>query len=136
MLKQDEYLHLRHNKTLLFVHLIFVTKYREPLLAKGIWERIRHEMYSACTAKGLRVMEMEPDRDHIHILLQYPPGESVSGIVRYLKQVTTYRAWQAYGRYLKTVYWHEKTLWSDGYFAASIGNASRETIEQYIRNQG
>ena len=33
-------------------------------------------------------------------------------------------------------YWKEKTLWSDGYFAASIGQVSQETIERYIEHQG
>ena len=36
---------------------------------------------------------------------------------------------------LKQHYWKERTLWSDGYFAASIGQVSQETIERYIKNQ-
>ena len=28
------------------------------------------------------------------------------------------------------------TSWSDGYFAASIGNASNETVKKYIEEQG
>ncbi|MCI1451699.1 MAG: transposase [Lachnospiraceae bacterium] len=27
-------------------------------------------------------------------------------------------------------------MWSDGYFAASVGDASSETIQEYIANQG
>ncbi|MDD3043143.1 MAG: transposase, partial [Methanosarcinaceae archaeon] len=26
--------------------------------------------------------------------------------------------------------------WSDGYFASTIGNVSKEAVEYYIRNQG
>ena len=37
---------------------------------------------------------------------------------------------------LATLYWKEHTLWSDGYFAASIGQVSQATIEHYIENQG
>ncbi|MDD3873723.1 MAG: transposase, partial [Methanosarcina sp.] len=33
-------------------------------------------------------------------------------------------------------YWGEKTLWSYGYFASTIGNVSKETAAAYIRNQG
>ena len=29
-------------------------------------------------------------------------------------------------------YWTEHTLWSDGYFSASVGDASSETIQEYI----
>jgi putative transposase len=37
---------------------------------------------------------------------------------------------------LKRFYWGEKTLWSDGYFASTIGNVSKVIAEAYIRNQG
>ena len=33
-------------------------------------------------------------------------------------------------------YWGENTLWSEGYFAPTIGNVSKEAAEYYIRNQG
>ncbi|WP_103899153.1 transposase [Petrotoga halophila] len=32
--------------------------------------------------------------------------------------------------------YRKKTFWSDGYFACSIGNVSKETIEKYIQTQG
>ena len=32
--------------------------------------------------------------------------------------------------------YEEKTFWSDGYFCGTIGNASQETIRQYIESQG
>ncbi len=38
--------------------------------------------------------------------------------------------------FLKNHFWKEHTLWSDGYFACSVGNACKETIERYIANQG
>lgn len=78
---------------------------------------------------------METDSDHLHILLQYNPTDSISRIVSLLKQHFTYRVWQAHETFLSKHYWKEKTFWSDGYFAASIGEVS-QTIEYYIANQG
>jgi len=37
---------------------------------------------------------------------------------------------------MKKYYWHENTLWSDGYFVCTTGDASSETIKKYIDNQG
>jgi len=37
---------------------------------------------------------------------------------------------------LSQEFWLEKTFWSDGYFVCSIGEASPETIREYILNQG
>lgn len=79
---------------------------------------------------------METDKDHIHILLQYNPTDSIKNIVSLLKQKSTYMAWKEYNNMLKKHYWKEHTLWSDGYFAVSIGMVSQTIIEQYIENQG
>ena len=53
-------------------------------------------------------------------------------------QISTYRIWRQNNNsyYLRKHFWKEKTFWSDGYFACSIGNISKETIEQYIKSQG
>jgi REP element-mobilizing transposase RayT len=41
-----------------------------------------------------------------------------------------------YEKELKKHFWKERTFWSDGYFCCTIGNASQETIRQYIESQG
>ena len=78
---------------------------------------------------------METDTNHVHILLSYDPKISVSIISKYLKQYSTYHLWKKYDKYLLKQYWKKKLLWSDGYFACSIGQVSQETIENYILNQ-
>lgn len=58
-------------------------------------------------------------------------------IVRRLKQETTFELWKVHESYLKKHFWQERTFWSDGYFACSIGEGvSYDTIQEYIRNQG
>lgn len=79
---------------------------------------------------------METDRDHIHILLQYNPSEPITKIVSTLKQHNTWLAWKSHAGFLRQHYWKERTLWSDGYFAPSVGQVSQATIERYIEQQG
>jgi putative transposase len=57
-------------------------------------------------------------------------------IVRTLKQASTIQLWQRHEKALKKHFWKERTFWSDGYFCCTIGNASQETIRQYIESQG
>jgi len=38
--------------------------------------------------------------------------------------------------YLVQHFWKERTFWSDGYFACSIRNVSKEIIQKYIQTQG
>jgi len=132
----DGYQHRRHNKTLLMVHLIFVTKCRKPILVNGFTDGVKRIIFDTCKKKHWYIHRMETDKDHIHILLQYSPKDSVTEIVSTLKQMSTFYAWKHYSRFLKDYYWKEHTLWSDGFFACSIGNASKRTVEHYIENQG
>ena len=80
---------------------------------------------------------METGKDHIHFLIKSEPKVSVLSIVRKLKQElkqeSTNRLWKTQKEYLKKYYLGENTLWSDGYFASTIGNVSKEAAEYYIR---
>jgi putative transposase len=118
-------------------HLIFVCKYRKRLLVK-YGEEIKNIFYDIADEKDLSIVEMEVDKDHIHMLVQYNPTQSILEIVRHFKQISTYRIWRQNNNhlYLSKCFWKESTFWSDGYFACSIGNVSKETIEKYIQNQG
>jgi putative transposase len=132
-----DYVSQNHSKHLLMCHLIFSCKYRKKLLIK-YGEEIKQILYDIAEEKDLNIIEMEVDKDHIHILVQYPPTKSVLDIVRLFKQMSTYRIWRQNNNhiYLKKQLWNEKTFWGDGYFACSIGQVSKETIERYIQNQG
>jgi putative transposase len=132
----EEYQHRRHNKNLLMVHLILVTKYRKSLFSGALREDVKQIIFDICAEHHWYVRRMETDKDHIHILLQYSPNDSVSNIVSVIKQYSTHRMWGKHSKILGQHYWKHKCLWSGGYFAASVGNASQETIKHYIENQG
>jgi putative transposase len=119
------------------VHLIFVCKYRKKLLI-ALGEQVKKLMYDISEEKDLGIVEMEVDKDHIYLLVSYNPTQSILEIVRWFKQISTYRIWRQNSNqvYLSKQFWKEKTFWSDGYFACSIGNVSKETIEKYIQSQG
>ena len=132
-----DYISQNHSKHLLMVHLIFSIKYRKKLLIK-YGREIKDIFYNISEEKDLNIIEMEVDKDHIHILVQYPPIKSILEVVRLFKQMSTYRIWRQNNNhiYLKKQFWKEKTFWGDGYFACSIGQVSKEIIEKYIQNQG
>ena len=132
-----DYTSKNHSKYLLIVHLIFVTKYRKQLLVK-YGDEIKIILEDVSKEKNFKIATMEVDKDHIHLLVNYSPILSVVEIVRHLKQISTYRIWRQNNNHLdlSKQFWKERTFWSDGYFACSIGNISKETIEKYIQNQG
>lgn len=129
------YIQENHSKHLLMCHLIFVCKYRKKLL-NHVGEDIKREINDIATHYGWEIVEQEIDQDHIHILVRYSPKWSILKIVRLLKQLSTFRIWKTHEIFLSNHFWKERTFWSDGYFACSIGNVSKETIQKYIQTQG
>ena len=115
---------------------MFVTKYRKILFEDTkLNDDIKQYLFDASNKYGYTILEMKTDEDHIHILLSYSPDVKVSIIVKELKQYSTYQMWLHHSDILQTGYWKNKTLWSDGYFACSIGQVSQDIIEKYIQNQ-
>lgn len=133
----DDYKRDGHSKYSLSVHLIFVTKYRKILFKDTkMKDDIKQYLFDASNKYRYMILEMETDKKHVHILLSYRPDVKVSTTVKELKQYSTYQMWLHRSDILQTVYWKKEALWSDGYFACSIGQVSQDIIEKYIQNQG
>jgi putative transposase len=79
---------------------------------------------------------MEIDKNHVHILISSVPQISILQIVMKLKQESTIRIWELFPEFLRKNFWKAKTFWSDGYFVATTGQVSEETVRRYIENQG
>lgn len=115
--------------------MIFVCKYRKKLLTLyGDETKKLFEEIAAPSDFSFGTMEM--DQDHIHCLVKSEPRISPVAIVRRLKQESTIQLWRVHERELSRHFWKERTFWSDGYFCCTIGNASQETIRQYLESQG
>ena len=128
----------RHNrrKYSLKVYIVLVTKYRKQLLKGSITDDVKQEILDIANTRGYEIIAIETDKDHIHFLLSYDTADRVCNIVKIVKQETTYHLWQKYSSVLSKQYWKEKTFWSDGYFACSIGEVSSATIQKYVESQG
>lgn len=88
-----DYVSENHSKYLLMVHLIFVVKYRRNLLIK-FRDDIKQIFYDIATEKDIVIVEMKVDKNHIHLLVHYKPTMSVLDLVRWFKQISTYRLWR------------------------------------------
>ncbi len=132
-----DYISKNHSKFLITVHLIFVCKYRKQLLVK-LGEQIKLLMFDIAEENDFELIETQVDQNHIHLLASYNPTQPVLDIVRFLKQISAYRIWRQEDNYLylRKHFRKEQTFRSDGYFACSIGNVSKDAIEKYTQNQG
>ena len=125
-----------HSRYSIKYHFVLCTKYRRRILTGLLAESVKELMVEK-TKDQFTIDEVEVDKDHIHVLVDSEPTRSQLDFVRVAKMMTTYHAWRSnWATFLKSVYWKERTLWSDGYFVATTGQASTETIRQYIESQG
>ena len=128
----------RYNKTSHAVydikyHVIWTTKYRYKILGGKISRRLRELIRQGCAARNIAIVSGNISKDHVHLLLSCPPSIAPSKAVQYLKGRSS-RLLQEEFPELKKRYWGQH-LWGRGYFCATVGSVTEETIKSYIENQ-
>ena len=70
-------------------HLVFVTKYRKRVFTQQVMRELRLIFKSVCKDFGTELVEFDGEKDHVHLLVNYPPKISVSKLVNSLKGVSS-----------------------------------------------
>ena len=122
-----------HSRYDLKVHVVWITKYRKKVLRGKIAERIREIIREICLANDVIIVKGHISKDHVHLLLSYPPSLSISKLVQYLKGKSSRRMLQEYTE-IRKEFWGQH-LWARGYFAASVGTVTDEVVREYIEKQ-
>ena len=114
-------------------HIVWITKYRKPVIVEKIAHRTRELIRMVCTTNEVEIIAGHVGKDHIHLLVSVPPHLSASKLVQYIKGNTSRKLQMEY-KELNKQFWGQH-LWARGYFVASSGNVTDEVIAQYIRDQ-
>ena len=118
---------------LMHAHLVFVTKYRKDIFSREVLEAMKRIFEKVCQDFNTSLVEFDGERDHVHLLINYPPKISLARLVNSLKGVSSRLLRKEYPA-LKPFYWN-RALWSPSYFAGSCSGAPLSTIKQYIEQQ-
>ena len=121
-----------HTITRLTVHLVWVTKYRYKVLEGEVQKRCRELIRQDWASKNIQILKGVVGKEHVHMHIEYPPKESISGIMKQFKGRTS-RKLQDEFKYLKKRYWGQR-FWSSGYGGWSTGNVTEEMVQKYIEN--
>ena len=119
---------------LMHVHLVFVTKYRRNVFTKQILKELEQIFSSVCLDFEAKLVEFEGERDHVHLLVHYPPKVAVSKLVNSLKGISSRLIRKQKYPNITQALWG-KSLWSPSYFSGACGGAPLMVIKQYIENQ-
>jgi putative transposase len=72
--------------------------------------------------------------DHVHLFISVPPYIAPTDIVKTIKSITAIELFKNYSD-LKTNKFWGSGLWSKGYYVATAGNVTADTIQRYIDEQ-
>jgi len=122
-----------HTKHRLMYHLVWIPKYRKRVLRGVLAERLKELFYQCAEVNSWRIDELNIQVDHVHMLIQIKPSVSVSYVVQRFKGGSS-KVIRSEFPELEEFLWGD-SLWSDGYFAETVGQCSDKMIKEYIRNQ-
>ncbi len=114
--------------TQIHIHFIFVVKYRLGLIDKSWRENLYKYITSIVQNKGHKMIIINGVADHVHLLLGMQPHETISDLMKDVKQSSS--KWINENR-LTT----EKFEWQQGYAAFSYSKSQLPKVIEYIENQ-
>ena len=114
-------------------HIVWVTKYRKPILSTKRALRTRELIREIAASKNVQILKGHVSKDHIRLFVSVPPSLSIANLVQYLKGKTSRKLLQE-DKALSKTNWGQH-LWAREYFATTSGVVTDETIMNYIENQ-
>jgi len=112
------------------VHLVWITKYRYPVLVGDIQVRCREILRQVCNTLDIQILKGVVSKDHIHLHVSYRPQHSISDIVKRLKGRSSRMLLQEFPE-LKRRYWGGHFL-GIGYGSWSTGHITEDILSAYL----
>lgn len=110
-----------------FVHLVWATWDRAPLLTPKVRERVYLCIREEAARLGAEIIEIGGIEDHVHVLLRMPATVSLADLVKQLKGSSSHLAnHEVVPRGFK---------WQGGYSAFSVSRRAVGAVRDYIRRQ-
>jgi len=113
----------------IWVHVVWATKRRKPLLEKSVRYDIFNHIRENATHKGIHVDFINGYVDHVHCLISMKAKQDIANIVQALKGESSF--WVNN----KTELLKSRLEWCEDYYAVSVGASGLDTVREYIKNQ-
>ena len=125
----------RHSIYKLQYHLVVVTKYRNKVINFEINKRLKEIVFNLFETKWkLKIIEVETETDHIHIVFEGNPQTQLSKLINNFKTVSSRLIRKEFKEHISNYYW-KIPFWSPSYCITSIGGVSLEVIKKYVQSQ-
>jgi putative transposase len=121
-----------HSVSRLTAHIVWVTKYRYPVLEGDIKIRCRTILIQICEAEDVQILKGVVSKDHIHMHIEYRPSQDISSIVKLMKGRSSRKLQMEFSE-LKKRYWG-RHFWAIGFGCWSTGNITDEMVNEYLEH--
>ncbi|OWY21546.1 transposase [Sphingobacteriales bacterium UPWRP_1] len=118
----------KQNFSALWVHLVWSTKNRLPLITGSIQLTLYNQLRKIALEKSYHLNFVNGMEDHIHLLVGYEPKFAISNMVKDFKGISS--RW-VNEQQLTADYFD----WQDGFCAISVSPSNVPKVRNYIRNQ-
>ena len=118
----------RHSYSRCWLHLIWTTLDREPMLIRPAAARASRFLSQYAVEKNIYMKINYFNPEHVHALIDLPTNKSIEEVVKLLKGSSSH--WINENRLLKG-----RFSWGRGYGAFSVSHSHIEQVSAYIANQ-
>lgn len=117
-----------HSFNKIWIHAIWSTKYRLPLIHPKAEFKIHHFIAEQLREQGCPVRIINGMPDHIHCLFLLSPQKSIAEVIKQIKGSSSHFINQ-------NNLIPEKFAWQTGYAAYSVSESVVKKVFEYIKNQ-
>ncbi|MEQ9356669.1 IS200/IS605 family transposase [Coleofasciculus chthonoplastes] len=119
---------MRSNFTQLYLHCVWATWDRLPLITSDIQEAVYAAIIGECQQLKCTVIALGGIEDHVHLLMSFPPTLAVSNLIKQIKGSSSHLVTHEInpGEFFK---------WQGSYGAFSVSHDHLDQVANYIRNQ-
>lgn len=112
-------------------HIVWCPKYRKKVLVGAVEKRLKQIVKEVSTELKCDLIEIECDKDHIHLLVEVDPQFGVHKYVKRVKGRSSKILREEFPELKKKI----PTLWTNSYFVSTVGGAPISIVKQYIESQ-
>lgn len=113
---------MAHTYTSCFIHAVFSTRRRQPILSATTRARLRDFIAVTAAKNGFRILTAGGADDHIHILMKVPSTMPIARAVQLLKKRTA-------------IFMGKPDAWQEGFVAVTISASAVDETVAYIERQ-
>ncbi len=120
--------YMAHAKNKVWIHGIFCTKHRKPLITKELQTQVYENLHLQIKRTGCYLEAIGGIEDHVHLLFLLNRNKSVGEVFKQLKGASS-------REFNQLELFPEQFHWQKGYGAFSVSESGIYKVVQYISNQ-